>query len=63
MDQALYRSKDAAKYLGISKSYFYQLVKAGDIPKGTQIAKKCVLWHVSTLNDWAKKVTSEEKIS
>ena len=56
----LMRAKQAAEYLSISKSQFYEWVAEGYIPKGNALKKRCVLWHVDDLNKFATDVAKEE---
>jgi len=59
----LLRAKQAAEYLSISRSLFYELVQEGLIPKGTQIRKRCVVWRVADLNQHPEKFIAKNEVS
>ena len=56
----LLRAKQAADYLSISKSQFYEWVGMGVLPKGTTLGKRCVVWHVDALDRFAAKAVNDE---
>ena len=60
LNPKLLRAKEASNYLSISKSFFYELVAEGYLPKGNALRKRCVLWHVDDLNQFASNVASQE---
>jgi len=57
----LLRAKQAADYLSISKSLFYELVAEGLLPMGLPIRKRCVVWRVSDLDCFANNSLGEER--
>jgi len=50
----LMRAKQAAAYLSISKSLFYELVADGYLPKGNPLRKRCVVWRVDDLDHFVE---------
>ncbi|MDE0289444.1 MAG: helix-turn-helix domain-containing protein [bacterium] len=47
-------SHNAAKYVGVGRSTFLKLVKAGDAPAGIRISKGRVIWRRSDLDQWLR---------
>ncbi len=45
-----FRAKQAAGYLGISVSHFWNLVKDGKIGAGIKVTPRCTLWLRETLD-------------
>jgi len=52
LEPKLLRAQQAAAYLSISKSLFYELISEGYLPKGISIRKRCVVWRVDDLNEF-----------
>ena len=52
----LIRIRTVINITGISKSYIYQLVKAGEFPKPVQLIKggKAVAWIESEIQEWVE---------
>ena len=53
------RAKQAADYLSISKSQFYEWVAMGVLPKGKSLGKRCVVWHVDTLDQFIDEALND----
>ena len=50
------RAKDAADFLSISKSHFYQLVKEGVLPPGKLVSGAVRVWRLTSLDAAAEKM-------
>jgi predicted DNA-binding transcriptional regulator AlpA len=46
------RPKDAARYLGFSKSTLFRIVKAGLLNPGTKIFTNCTVWSIEDLDQF-----------
>lgn len=54
------RSKDAAEFLGISKSTFLRWVREGYIPQGVRLSTRCTVWRIKNLEEFLER---EETLS
>ena len=57
-DTLLMSVKDAAKWLGISKSHFYFLVDTGKLPAGYRVSERCVRWRVDEIQEFVQKLAA-----
>ena len=55
----LLRAKQAAEYLSISKSQFYEWVAMGVLPKGKSLGKRCVVWRVDALDQFVDETIND----
>ena len=53
-DKLLMSARDAASWLGISKSHFYALVERGQLPEGFRVSERCVRWRVADVKNFAE---------
>ena len=55
-DRLLMSAGNAALWLGISKSHFYNLVERGDLPQGLRVSTRCVRWKVADVKRFAEEL-------
>ena len=48
----LIRMKEVTKMTGLSRSYVYKLMNAGQFPKSVPLGYRCAAWVESEVEDW-----------
>lgn len=57
---AVFRAKDAAAYLGIGVTRFYQLIGEGKIRNGLVYSSRCRVWRRTWLDEFIDAVELEQ---
>ena len=52
MEQAIYRPRAAAKYLGVSPSTLYRWAAATDFPRPIKLGRQASGWRKADLDKW-----------
>lgn len=60
MEVGAFRAKEAAAYLGIGMTKFYELIKDGKISKGLPLSHSCKLWRKKTLDEFLDRLEQEQ---
>lgn len=58
---ALFRAKEAAKYLGIGTTKFYEIVKTGKIGAGLRFGCRCRVWRRQVLDEYINSLEREQQ--
>lgn len=57
---AVFRAKDAAAYLGMGTTSFYDLINRGKIRQGLFFSRRCRVWRRQWLDDFLDKMEQEQ---
>lgn len=60
MQPAVFRAKDAAAYLGIGLTSFYELINQGKIRNGLVYSSRCRVWRKKWLDEFIDAVELEQ---
>ena len=58
---AVFRAKDAAAYLGMGLTSFYDLINEGKIRQGLVFSARCRVWRRQWLDQFIDAVEKEQK--
>lgn len=57
---AVFRAKDAAAYLGMAESTFWEYVRKGKIGKGLRYSSRCTVWRQKVLDKFLDAIEQEQ---